>query len=382
MLERQQEIEYVQYFSTARYPTLKAYGVTVRNTLKTLESIGFKTGIVGPDQIMDVVETRQMRRVAQRAYRFLYEHFDSSRMSFNFRRIIFSFLVTNQIAAETTMIWIRDPFSIILSFHKLKSKKVVIEIHQAPNLFELISFKFLTLRKTCILAPISLMLKEQILNSRMYFPEENVIYCPMGVPDNFYIAPKMKHFQTPLRIGYIGGLKSNGVDQGITKLVSQVGALNKKYGHKIITLTIIGIEENEYSKFHELFSKLIDANELFVHFRESQSSILGKIMDIDVWILPYPEGEFFANRFPLKAMEYAAMGKPILVSNTKSHRNIFENSEVYFYEASDMKSLEKAILDIMSDPEAAFLRSQRSSLKSREFTYIKRVNRVLNALYQ
>ena len=45
-------------------------------------------------------------------------------------------------------------------------------------------------------------------------------------------------------------------------------------------------------------------------------------------------------------MEYAALRRPILVTNTISHRNIFNNNEAWFYEPQNCESLFNAMIEI------------------------------------
>ena len=73
------------------------------------------------------------------------------------------------------------------------------------------------------------------------------------------------------------------------------------------------------------FSKLSRSDQLFIYPRQSHEILLTQLIHSDAFILPYPDGIFFEDRFPLKALEYAALRRPILVSDTVSHRNIFSD---------------------------------------------------------
>jgi glycosyltransferase involved in cell wall biosynthesis len=126
---------------------------------------------------------------------------------------------------------------------------------------------------------------------------------------------------------------------------------------------------------------MLNSGELKLFPRSSQSFILEKSADYDVGILPYPEGKFFANRFPLKVMEYAALGKPIIISATEGHENILTRDEAWFYDILSIESLRQCIFEICSNSELVFSRQELAFEKSRLFTYENRVNRILGVLF-
>jgi glycosyltransferase involved in cell wall biosynthesis len=203
----------------------------------------------------------------------------------------------------------------------------------------------------------------------------------MGVPRNFYRKPAKKNFTPPLRIGFVGGFYSNGIDQGIFRLIDQVREINSREGFVLATLTILGVEVNLLEELNSKYMEMLHEGELKLFPRGSQSFILEKAADFDVGILPYPGGKFFANRFPLKVMEYAALGKPIIVSVTEGHENILTREEAWFYDIPNIESLRKCIIDICSNSELVFSRQERAFEKSRLFTYENRVNRILEVLF-
>ena len=134
------------------------------------------------------------------------------------------------------------------------------------------------------------------------------------------------------------------------------------------------------SSFQAKFRELIEAKILFLSVRQNHDNLLAELQKCNVFILPYPEGNYFKSRFPIKAMEYAALRRPILVTNTISHRNIFNNTEVWFYEPQNCASLFNTMIEMNKNPSETNKKIQSAFNKSLNFTYLKRVENVLKLI--
>jgi glycosyltransferase involved in cell wall biosynthesis len=112
----------------------------------------------------------------------------------------------------------------------------------------------------------------------------------------------------------------------------------------------------------------------------SHNELIPKLRKCDAFILPYPEGNYFRNRFPLKALEYAALFRPILVTDTIAHRNIFDSSEVWFYSPENCLHLSNSINDLISDKGKVLKKLQNAYAKAQAHTYSRRVQDILDLL--
>lgn len=370
----------VQYLSTVKLPTSKAYGVTVTNTIQTLNEMGIESGFVSPHELTTLENRFTLRTLLSRIYVKLSESYPSQRVSFHLRRFLYSILVLPKIDPNTDVVWTRDPFVAFYTSLSRKQVKYVVEIHQSLNLFDQFALKYLLYSRQSIVAPISLSLEKQLHESHFKYPKSQIVLCPMGVPRGFYQNPVKKIFSAPLKIGFVGGFYSNGIDQGIFRLTEQIREINRRESFILATLTILGVETDLLEELKSEYKGMLDGGELKLFPRSSQSFILEKSADYDVGILPYPEGKFFANRFPLKVMEYAALGKPIIISATEGHENILTRDEAWFYDVLNIDSLRQCIFEICSKSELVFSRQELAFQKSKLFTYENRVNRILRVL--
>ena len=105
-----------------------------------------------------------------------------------------------------------------------------------------------------------------------------------------------------------------------------------------------------------------------------------ELLKFDVGIIPYPESLYNSERFPLKILEYAAVGLPIIASDTKSHRNLLNDSFAIFYQKGNYLELSTLILNIMHNPSKYSLMSKNARAFSSNFTYDERVRKLLSSI--
>jgi glycosyltransferase involved in cell wall biosynthesis len=178
----------------------------------------------------------------------------------------------------------------------------------------------------------------------------------------------------------VGSAYSAGVDQNIGYLISCIDKFNTKSRDTKSTLSIFGLEEDILPSFQEKFHELIKNKVLFLSVRQNHDKLLAELQSCNVFILPYPEGNFYKSRFPIKAMEYAALRRPILVTNTISHRNIFSTSEVWFYDPQSCCSLFNAMVDINKNLSETNKKIKLAFNKSLNYTYLNRVENILKLI--
>ena len=112
------------------------------------------------------------------------------------------------------------------------------------------------------------------------------------------------------RIGYVGALTSLRLDLGLMIKMAQ-----EKPGWSFV---LIGTEDENFrnSYLHQL------PNVYFLG-RKHTKEIPGYIKHFDVCVNPQEINEITEGNFPLKVVEYLAMGKPVVASATNTMRDIF-----------------------------------------------------------
>jgi glycosyltransferase involved in cell wall biosynthesis len=247
------------------------------------------------------------------------------------------------------------------------------------NLLDRLIIKNLWNIDRIILAPISQSLTDAIESFKPKTIRLKLSQSPMAVSDAFlnasfdFISPNMGD----LRIGYIGSVFSAGHNQRIPEVIECMLNISHSLNIKKFNASFLGIEKELIPHLKNKFFKVVNLGILTLEGRQSQITLLPKLKNCNLFILPYPEGKYFENRFPLKALEYASLNRPILVSDTISHRNIFCDSEVWFYDPNDCQSLKTEILKILNNPKSAQEKSKLALRKAKKFSYINRVKSIL-----
>ena len=79
------------------------------------------------------------------------------------------------------------------------------------------------------------------------------------------------------------------------------------------------------------------------HGRKTQVEIAQALASIDLGIIPNRRNPFTDLNMPTRIFENLAMGKPVIVPNTRGIRDYFTKDQVIFFEPDDVESLARAI---------------------------------------
>jgi glycosyltransferase involved in cell wall biosynthesis len=211
--------------------------------------------------------------------------------------------------------WVRDiRLASFLEKHFVNCR-VVLEIHQYPSVYELSYLRQLGDR--VLICPISEATRSKVEELKLV---SRAVLLPMGVPDHFYLE-NTDELVPEFHAGYFGSFINSGRSQGISRLIEDfIPYLNENSSAKLL---LVGIGKEGESFLEDLEFPPGVRERIVAHGYVEHSEIPGLMRQCGVLVLPYPEGEFFAARFPIKAMEYAASRRRILCTRTISHLNIF-----------------------------------------------------------
>lgn len=213
---------------------------------------------------------------------------------------------------------------------------------------------------------------------------ERVTYLPMGVDDMFFTQSKLQpeyNLSQTVRIGYLGSYQTLGISAGLERLISNLHFLS----NISVDLSIVGVgfDAVHVSERYLKDCELRDPNPRF-HLRIkdwiSHESIPSFLTSFHALLLPYTENSINYYRFPIKSLEYASSGVPILCSGTSSHRSIFSASEVFFYDTTNPLSLREVISQIFTDRSERKLRSTKALHLSKEHSHARRAKTLIDVV--
>lgn len=364
----------ITFLSLSPYPTTKAYGVTLKNTYEAALEFGFNARIVAPNNLQPSSHEGRFLNWILKNLRHAYREgwIIRGRIAFNLHRTLFLLYLQREILHSTgDILWVRD---VRLAYLLSKNSKIflVLEIHQLPNRQEMYFLKRLSNR--AIIAPISL----HILNTiQPEIPTVQLTLLPMGVPDYFFRADDSVR-EAKFTVGYFGSYRSSGHLQGVGEMLeSMLPMFRSDSSFKVL---LAGVAEEGFVALISIATRLKIQNQVTVIKYLDHSSVPSKMRECEALIIPYPEGPYFASRFPIKAMEYASVKVPILCSSTESLGNIFSSTEVWFYDLQKGDDIVSSIRKILTSSEEAYLKTELAFQKALNFTYRNRIKRIVERL--
>ena len=116
---------------------------------------------------------------------------------------------------------------------------------------------------------------------------------------------------------------------------------------------------------------------LFENKDYSRSVTTDEIKKFDLALLPYPESPYYDRSFPIKVIEMAAAGVPMLASNTKAHRRLLGLDNQLLFQPGSELSLKQVINFLLENPK--ILNEERIRLLSwsSKHTYRNKVKKIL-----
>jgi len=373
----------ISFISTARYPTEKAYGVTIEESCAAANRLGHISNIVtiGEDGFDN--SGNQIRGINTKILNLL-RFVVSRRKSSTFTKVAFSFssialaLRLRKVATSTDnlILWARD----ILLVYVLQLMKyqgiVVLEIHHVPRG---VNAKLLQRISNSNLVLITTLTRAHKIALQQTLKNERIAICPMAVPTSFFIDSSEKKSSGELVIGYIGKATSSGQDNGLEQLFPLIKKLSET-NIKFI-FQFVGLESSAVSRFTKEIERLaIPSNLVSFLGNVPHSEILKYLRKMDIGFVPYPESPYNQARFPIKIPEYAAARCAIFATDTTTHREILDDSLATFYSPEDPSSLLSEVLCfIASDPKFAH-KTAAAATWAEDFTYERRISDVLKAL--
>lgn len=175
--------------------------------------------------------------------------------------------------------------------------------------------------------------------------------------------------------GYIGTLKTMGMEKGVGDAISALKYLPNNY-----RLYVVGGTKVDVS-FYESFSISVGVRAR-VTFAGTvlHKSIPIHISACDIVVAPFPKNEHYEYYMsPLKIFEYMASKRPMVVTNLASLREVLRDKETaLFIEPNNPKQLASAVEELVNNPDLAEKISQNAYLDMEQnYTWNKRAENII-----
>lgn len=344
----------LHYVTSARLPTERAHGTQIVKTCEAFARAGAEVTLVKPRKtyIHEEVNIFSYYTVDQlfktldiSATDFLGATYRFGRFLYWIDTITFIFSLTLRLQLRTgDVLYTRDPI-LVLPFSKSKYN-LCVELHELPRLN---FFVRKSLKKASYIVVLNSILKKELI--ALGFDEHKI--CVAGdavdlrefaISDDVIEARRKvslpKDPPIALYAGHLYGWKGADIFAEASRLIPQVQCV------------CVGGVEPEFSVFRNRFK---DISNLEILPFQKRTIIPFFLKSASVLVLPNSRTEAISAKYtsPLKLFEYMASKRPIVSSDLPSLREVLNDSNAYFFEPDDSKSLARVIaLAIQNNNEA------------------------------
>ena len=358
------------YLLPLRYPTEKAYGVTIGNTISCISKQFDSTQIwcdsnVNKDSYgLDLISIKlpKIHRILRFPGKRLFEA-----LNFYFRLIYFAGKTRNHFKLHLTenYIWTRHPLTLIFIYKSRKIRKIVLEFHQTPNFLD----RFLTRRfiasKPVLVIGIT---EKSIKELEGLFPNGQIVRAEMGVPEGYLSKPDIP-LPSKIKIGYVGKSTSSGNDNNLNLLVEGFSLLKSPE----VILEFVGVEPQKKQELLEMARSLkIPQEKITFVDHVPHKNIRNIIAELSIGVLPYQWNEYNSHRFPIKLVEYSAAGLWILTDGAFADGLRLNEQLVHKYKTGDAQDLANKLHDLVAQISLTPVRNKYAIEFAAERTYIRR----------
>ncbi|MDO8558243.1 MAG: glycosyltransferase [bacterium] len=259
------------------------------------------------------------------------------------------------------------------------TKNVFLELHTIPKMDDIE-----VARGVCGIVTVTRKLRDLLIEGGV--AEENIMVAPDGVDvaafesvikDETELRKELHLPMDAILVGYTGRLKTFDQEKGIPELLEAFAVAYAT--HPRIRLVIIGGDPADAQKYTK---RLTDSRIIArIHFvRHVPPTDVPKYLKaLDVLVAPFPRSEHYANAMsPLKIFEYMASGKPMVVSDLPSVREILSGESAYFFEAGNPQDLARVLLKVLDNPDQARQRAEGARKLVPKYIWKERAKNILD----
>lgn len=375
----------ILYILNQRIPTEKAYGIQVVKMCEAFADLGFKVELATPWRQNPIegdiftyfnVRNNFKHRVLPGIDFYLPGKFDSVAVN------VKSFLSALELFFQTVFskfdfIYSRDELPLyLLSFFK---HDLCFEAHKFSQKK---SFFYRRFKKAGVkLITISEGLKKEF----EAFGFDSILVAHDGVDLNEFNISKSKEdcrssLQLPQDkkiIGYVGQLRTMGMEKGIESLIEAYIHLRQSSSN--LTMVVVGGSGKDLQAYKNIIKqKVLSEDDILFTGQKEHSMIPMFLKSFDVLTMPFPDTKHYASYMsPLKLFEYMASGRPIIASNLPTVAEVLNSTNAVLVKPGDSEALAQGISEILTNPELAERLSRQALQDAQEYSWKKRAQHII-----
>lgn len=364
----------------SRYPTEKAYGVTVGRTAAAMRNSGQKVEIVSPDtglrevdEFNNPVQGIKMNCLLRQVYKLG----KKSRTGNTMWQIVFGSIIGWRYRYTDTSLCLREVFATLFSSIINNSSVHLLEIHHKPKGIKIYIIDWLSSRCN---VRISFLSQDLAKRTKFTVDNRNVFVIPMSVPREFLVEEKVfPQKSEEIRICFAGKAKSNGEDNGLVQFVRDLTEIDSGV---LYHLVFVGIQDKDVETKIEKLVACKSTLSLELRDQLFHGEVLQVLKQSDIGVIPYPNSKYNRDRFPIKALEFAATRNLILAADTEGNRAVIPLNCCLFYKPGNPASLRLQLLTCKDTEKVsnmldnAFKWAQTNTYEDRANLYLKALQKI------
>ena len=220
---------------------------------------------------------------------------------------------------------------------------------------------------------------------KLGFNPSNILVAPDGVDlEKFNIKESSVECRNKLNlprdkkiIGYVGQLRTMGMDKGIVDLVEAYKILKNEFPD-LIAVSVGGSQKDIDFYENILKEKGIQGNGFIFRGQRPYHEIPFYLKAFDVLVMPFPYNEHYAFYMsPLKLFEYMASGKPIVATDLPSLKGILDKDNSILVKPDNYRELADGVKFFLKNPDEAQKFAERAFEGVKNYTWQKRAGTIL-----
>lgn len=189
---------------------------------------------------------------------------------------------------------------------------------------------------------------------------------------------KWKMQSKRLVVGYVGRLKTLGMEKGVKYLLE---ALKDLHDSQQFFGFVVGGPEGDKKEYEDLAHSLrLQSTDVMFTGEIPGKEVPSALAACDIFVMPFPDlPHYRLHMSPLKMFEYMAAGRPIIASDLPTIRDVLTQETTVFCKPGDTQSLVAALRWIAEHPDEAQTRASRARELVTHHTWEERMKRILAA---
>ncbi len=361
-----------------RFPTEKAYGVTVSETMNASLSLGYSSEVwCTSDEILfknNFLVKKILPNFRTSQYPLL------EKLLFQWSRFLFLVKSIRSLPdCDSIVIWTRDPIISVCVAIARRNLNICLELHHAPTPTDKAIFVSLTQLITLKPEKFKIFTLTDRLSEELSptFSMYHSGLIHMAAPPEFFNVNKDETNKNQIVLGYVGKAFSSGNSNQLEKFLQLFQSVEDSFPN--LKLELIGIEsEHIPNLLSTIDDKLVRSGRIEIVGHLSRAHVQARLQKIDIGVVPYTSSKYNDFRFPIKIVEYAASGCALLLCDTENLKSLVGNHGTYF-KHEDRISFCRALSDLIENRGKLRSAQQLARIWANDFTYLRRVNVVLEA---